>query len=64
MTVADLSKEARHAKYGIVSLSDFLHHLTGHDLMHTVQAKRTMMQPFIQSAGAFDVNYDDHIVKA
>lgn len=64
MTPADLTKEARHAKYGIVSLSDFLHHLTGHDLMHTVQAEQAMMQPFIQGAGAFAVNYEKHIVKA
>ncbi len=63
MTPADLSREARHAKYGPVSLSHFLHHLTAHDLMHTVQAEQAMMQPFIQGTGAFDVNYDAHIIK-
>ncbi|GAB5491177.1 MAG: hypothetical protein Phog2KO_13920 [Phototrophicaceae bacterium] len=57
----DLLKEVRHAEYGMVSLSQFLHHLVGHDLMHTVQAEQAMMQPMIKGSGAWFVNYTAHI---
>ena len=64
VTEADLVKEALHAEYGIVNLSQFLHHLAVHDLMHTVQAEQAMMQPLIQGTGPWDVNYTAHIAKA
>ena len=57
----DLDKRARHAEYGMVTMSEFVHHWAGHDLMHTVQAERALMQPFIQGCGPWLVNYTDHI---
>lgn len=60
--VVDLSKEVRHAEYGMVSVSHFLHHLVAHDLMHTVQAEQAMMQAMINGAGAWKVNYTAHII--
>ncbi len=51
LTPADLTLKARHQELGIVSLSELLHEWAGHDLMHTVQAERVMLQPFIQGCG-------------
>ncbi|MCA9896106.1 MAG: DinB family protein [Anaerolineae bacterium] len=63
-TVADLEKAVHHAEYGMVTLSQFLHHLAAHDLMHTVQAEQAMMQPFIQGCGPWEINYEAHIAQA
>lgn len=62
MTVkeADLSGQARHSELGLVSMSDFLHEWAGHDLMHTVQAERALLQPFIQGCGAWRGYFADH----
>lgn len=63
ITPADLERRALHAEYGMVSLSDFLHHIAAHDLMHTVQAEQAIMQPLINGSGAWIVNYGAHIAK-
>jgi uncharacterized damage-inducible protein DinB len=63
ITDADLEREALHAEYGMVTMSQFLHHVAAHDLMHTVQAERAMMQPFIRGCGKWQVNYTDHVAK-
>lgn len=63
VTEADLDKRALHAEYGMVSMSEFLHHWVGHDLMHTVQAERALLQPFIQNSGPWQVNYTDHVAR-
>jgi uncharacterized damage-inducible protein DinB len=62
-TVANLERRALHAEYGMVSMSEFLHHIAAHDLMHTVQAEQAMMQPLIKGCGAWDVNYTAHLAK-
>lgn len=59
---ADLTRQARHQELGLVSLSHLLHAWAGHDLMHTVQAERALMQPFIQGCGPWQVYFQDHIV--
>jgi hypothetical protein len=61
VTEADLGKKAIHAEYGPVNMSEFLHHWAGHDLMHTVQAERALLQPFIAGCGPWYVNYTDHV---
>jgi hypothetical protein len=61
VTVADLSRQARHQELGIVTLSELLHEWAGHDLMHTVQAERAMMQPFIQGCGPWQSYFTDHL---
>jgi uncharacterized damage-inducible protein DinB len=63
VTEADLDKRALHAEYGMVSMREFLHHWAAHDLNHTVQAERALMQPFIAGCGPWDVNYVDHDVR-
>jgi hypothetical protein len=60
VTPADLSHTARHSELGIVSLSEMLHEWAAHDLMHTVQAERAMMQPFIGGCGPWRPYFSDH----
>jgi hypothetical protein len=38
-----------------------LNEWAAHDLMHTVQAERAIMQPFIAGSGAWKVYFSDHI---
>ena len=61
---ADLGKKARHAELGMVTLSELLHEWAAHDLMHTVQAERALMQPFIQGSGPWQVYFRDHFVQS
>lgn len=58
---SDLPRQARHEELGLVILSELLHEWVGHDLMHTVQAERALMQPFIQSCGPWQSYFRDHI---
>lgn len=57
---ADLDKKARHQELGIVSLAELLNEWAAHDLMHTVQAERAMMQPFIPGSGPWQPYFSDH----
>lgn len=61
ITPADLSRQARHQELGTVSLSELLHEWAAHDLMHTVQAERALMQPFIQGCGPWQPYFKDHV---
>jgi hypothetical protein len=58
----DLSRSARHKELGPVTLEQLLYEWAGHDLMHTVQAERALMQPFIQGSGAWQPFFADHFV--
>lgn len=61
VTVADLTKRARHQELGVVTLSELLHEWAAHDLMHTVQAERALMQPFIRGCEPWRAYFADHI---
>lgn len=58
----DLVRQARHQELGVVSLGELLHEWVAHDLMHTVQAERALMQPFIQGCGPWRAYFRDHDV--
>lgn len=60
LTEADLPRRARHAELGVVTLGEMLHQWAAHDLMHTVQAERALMQPFIAGSGAWRPYFADH----
>jgi hypothetical protein len=62
LTPADLERRANHAELGPVTLGEMLHNWAGHDLNHTVQAERALMQPFIQGCGPWKRYYTDHEV--
>lgn len=61
LTPADLARQARHQELGLATLSELLHEWAGHDLMHTVQAERALMQPFIQGCGPWQSYFRDHV---
>ena len=57
----DLTRRVRHQELGPVTLSELLHEWAAHDLMHTVQAERALMQPFIQQCGPWQTYFTDHV---
>ena len=61
---SDLTRTAVHAELGKVTLAEMLNELIGHDLMHTVQAERAIMQPFIVGSGPWRPYFLDHDVAA
>lgn len=62
LTVEDLSLQAVHGELGPVTLGQMIHEWAAHDLMHTVQAERALMQPFIQGSGPWVVYFNDHLI--
>jgi hypothetical protein len=64
LTEADLDRTARHAELGLVTLEELLNGWVSHDLGHTVQAERALMQPFIAASGPWRFYYADHDVEA
>jgi len=62
LTPADLPSQARHQALGLATLSELLHEWAAHDLNHTVQAERALMQPFIQGCGPWQSYFVDHFV--
>jgi hypothetical protein len=61
LTPGDLSRQGLHQELGQVTLSEMVHEWAAHDLMHTVQAERALMQPFIQNSGPWKKYFWDHI---
>ncbi len=59
---ADLNRTARHQELGMVTLGEMIHQWAGHDLMHTVQGERAILQPFIDGCGPWKRYFSDHIV--
>ena len=62
VTAADLARAAEHSELGRVTLGELLHEWAAHDLMHTVQAERALMQPFIPGSGPWRGYFRDHDV--
>jgi uncharacterized damage-inducible protein DinB len=58
----DLERTAQHPKLGTVTLVELLQTWAAHDLMHTVQAERALMQPLILSCGPWRSFFRDHDV--
>jgi hypothetical protein len=63
VTPADLSRTAVHQELGRVTLGELVHEWAAHDLMHTIQAERALMQPFIRGCGPWLRYFADHVVK-
>lgn len=58
----DLSRKAKHQELGIVSLGEMINEWAGHDLMHTVQGERAVMQVFIEGCGPWKYLFAAHVV--
>ena len=63
VTEADLGRIGRHAASGQMTMAELLHVWVGHDLMHLVQAERSLMQPFILGSGPLRYRFKDHDVQ-
>jgi hypothetical protein len=61
--LSDLDRKARHPVLGIVTLGEMVHEWAGHDLNHTVQAERAIMQPFIRGCGPWQKYFSDHLIR-
>ncbi len=57
----DLDRTAMHPELGRVTLREMIQEWAGHDLMHTVQAERALMQPFIDGCGPWKPYFSDHV---
>ena len=60
LTADDLGRRTRHEEYGEVTLEQMLNEWAAHDLMHTVQAERAVMQPFLPRTGPWRSLFADH----
>ena len=60
VTEAHLDLTANHEELGPVTLSEMLHVWAAHDLNHTIQAERAIMQPFIAGSGPWTIYFKDH----
>ncbi|WP_165422860.1 DinB family protein [Ktedonosporobacter rubrisoli] len=56
----DLTRTVQHPQFGTVTLAQMLHTWAAHDLMHTVQGERALMQPFMLGCGPWRVFFRDH----
>lgn len=60
LTPQDLLRTARHSELGQVTLEQMLYEWAAHDLNHTIQAERALMQPFIVGSGPWRSYFQDH----
>ena len=58
----DLDKQAIHQELGQVTMRQLLNEWAAHDLNHTVQAERALMQSFIRDCGPWIVYFQDHVI--
>ena len=56
----DLGRTKQHPTLGTVTLAEMLHTWAAHDLSHTVQAERALMQPFMLGCGPWRPFFRDH----
>jgi len=61
ITDADLSRKARHAELGPVTLDQMMNEWVTHDFNHTMQAEEAVMQPFIRGCGPWRVFFENHL---
>ena len=60
VTPGDFNCSAEHSELGTVMLGQLVHEWAAHDLTHTIQAERAIMQPFIQGSGPWRSYFQDH----
>jgi hypothetical protein len=62
LALSDLARTVNHEEYGPVRLPEMLHYWPTHDLMHTIQAERALMQPLIVDCGPWQVMTRDYVL--
>lgn len=63
LSEADLERTAVHPTHGPVRLRQFLCQWATHDLVHTMQAEKAILQPFLHGLGAWMVNFREHLIE-
>ncbi len=63
ITPADLERKARHAELGLVTLAQLINEWAAHDLNHTIQAEKALIQPFIARCGPWQIYFKDQVIK-
>jgi uncharacterized damage-inducible protein DinB len=56
----DLGRTSQHPRFGTVTLAELLQTWAAHDLNHTIQAERALMQPFMLGCGPWRAFFRDH----
>lgn len=64
VAAGDLERQVRHAELGPVRLRELLNEWGAHDLAHTRQAERALMQPLIAGCGPWQIYFTDHVIEA
>jgi hypothetical protein len=59
----DLGRQARHQELGLVTLREMVNEWAAHDLNHTIQGERALMQPFIAGCGPWAPFFADHAAR-
>jgi len=62
VTPADLQRTARHAELGRVTLAQMVNEWAAHDLNHTLQAEKALIQPFIAQCGPWQIYFQDQVI--
>lgn len=57
LTPDDMSLTTRHSELGTVTLEQLLNEWAAHELDHTIQAERAIMQPFINDCGPWQMYF-------
>lgn len=57
LTPDDMSRAAHHSALGPVTLEQMLNAWAAHELDHTIQAERAIMQPFIDACGPWQMYF-------
>ena len=60
---SDLDLRVRHQELGPVTLGEMLSEWAAHDLNHTIQAERALMQPYLADCGPWIRYFGDHYIK-
>ena len=60
VTFSDFKRTGIHSELGIVTLEQLLYEWAAHDLNHTIQAERAVMQPFMEGCGPWRIYFQDH----
>jgi hypothetical protein len=60
----EFARGATHSELGRVTLGELLHEWAAHDLDHTIQAERALMQPFIRGCGPWQSYFAANRIEA
>lgn len=63
LSPGDLPRTARHSELGLVTLEQMLNEWAAHELNHTIQAERALMQPFIDACGPWQGYFTANRIK-